>query len=360
MGSQLDIVDLRHVRDAPAFQHSTHLLEIRGQDIRRFALQQLAKLMPLVMVFARGNGGGSGGGDAPQGVSVFRGNGVFKPNQVERLARPRQARGIVHAVVPVAVDCKVNFCAHRFAQHSYQPQHGIDFLSREGAIEIVQRILGGNVHVKLKRGKSAAFHFQSAPREILRAKILGFGFLSAMESRTDFSATLRLLLALRPSGNAWYKHRGETGQSAAPVTVRVHADAVAVLASQELIDGEVCGLADDIPKRRLHPGDGVVTHPCCARGHKRRAHQAAETVHIAGVFPRQEFIELTDGGGQAGRKKRLAPADQSLVGVDLDDGPIVIGFDDRGFDFSDSHRGSRYGIRSSGLGIRDSGLGTRC
>ena len=56
MGRQLHVVDLRHIGDAPAFKQPAHLLEIRGKNIDGLALQQFAKVVPLVMVFAGSDG----------------------------------------------------------------------------------------------------------------------------------------------------------------------------------------------------------------------------------------------------------------------------------------------------------------
>src|SRR5579884_880258 len=71
---------------APPFEQSADLLIIGRKNIHRFALEQFAEVVALVMVLARGDGRGGGFGYAAHGVGVFRRNGVFQPEQVERLA----------------------------------------------------------------------------------------------------------------------------------------------------------------------------------------------------------------------------------------------------------------------------------
>ena len=51
-------VHLRHIRDATALEQAAHFLEVGRQDVHRFALQQFAEMMPLVMVLARGDRSG--------------------------------------------------------------------------------------------------------------------------------------------------------------------------------------------------------------------------------------------------------------------------------------------------------------
>ena len=152
-----------HIGDAASFEQPAHLLEIRRQDVHRFALEQLAEMVALVVVLPGGDRRGGRGGDAAQGIVVFGRHRVFQPQQVVRLAGAREPDGIIDAVVPVAVNRQIDVLADGLAQGRDQARHQVDLATRERAVVVVKRVLCGHVEVKLQRLEPAALHLQRAP-----------------------------------------------------------------------------------------------------------------------------------------------------------------------------------------------------
>jgi len=96
--------------------------------------------------------------------------------------------------------------------------------------------------------------------------------------------------------------------------VGVDAHAVPVLAAQELVAGHVVDLADEIPQRQLDSRDTATLAAPVAKA----LDGPKDHVHVAGVLPQEEALEL-ESILLVASVAHLADAVHSLVGVDADE-----------------------------------------
>ncbi len=120
--------------------------------------------------------------------------------------------------------------------------------------------------------------------------------------------------------------------------ILVEADAIAGLAAHELVDGNVEGFAEDVPKGDLDGGDGGVEDgPATPAGPAE--HGLPVHFDVGGVETDQVALLFEDGfaeGSFFAGDGAFAESGEALVGVDLAEGPVDgADIDDEDFDVCD-------------------------
>ena len=98
----------------------------------------------------------------------------------------------------------------------------------------------------------------------------------------------------------------------ARVGVAIHAHPVAEFSAEHLVDRNAVGLAGEVPERDLDRGDAAALPAVPAE----LLDAPEQPVDVAGVLAEQPALQH-EGEGGAGAVAHLAEADDSLVGVDL-------------------------------------------
>ena len=100
----------------------------------------------------------------------------------------------------------------------------------------------------------------------------------------------------------------------ARVGVAIHAHPVAEFAAEHLVDRHAIGLAGEVPERDLDRGDAAALPAVTAE----LLDPPEQPVDVAGVLAEQPALQHQGEGG-AGAVAHFAEADDSLVGVDLEE-----------------------------------------
>ena len=106
--------------------------------------------------------------------------------------------------------------------------------------------------------------------------------------------------------------------------VGVHAHLVTILAAQELPAGHAIDLTHQVPQRNLQTGDAAALTTPVSKG----LDGAEDHVYVAGVLAQEHAFEL-QRVLLVPRIAHLAQAINALVGIQADDGVIVVGGHDR-------------------------------
>ena len=164
-----------------------------------------------------------------------------------------------------------------------------------------------------------------------------------MLGRADRAGRDRLGRLLGPARRARDHRRVHRLERLARVAVGVHAHRVAEAAAEQAVDRHAVGPADEIPQRGLHAGDRVVDDARRRAGARRAPAQLApQPVDVARVLADQQRRQVAHDPGQARARCSTPRAPTARpVGVDADEGPVVVALDDGGVDGGDLHAAHR-------------------
>ncbi len=295
-------ISLAVVGDLLGLQHSARGQQVGMQNVHGTGLDHLAKAIPQVELFAGGRGCLDGIGHLLVAGDVPPGHGVFQPGQAIRFHRLTKANDLFggHQAMPEVVRAQGDVPSGRLAHGGDDLNQASDAGIRDAgpvarsrrAPALAQRILvsgrradqpagrGGDQrrpHVELDEGQ---------PQRLTSQNALDVGFGGRLSRRG---------------------------------CVGVDADAIAVLAAQELVAWHAVDLAGQVPQRDLD-----------ARNASSFPAPVAEVldgpedhVHVAGVLAQQHAFILERVLPVPGIA-HLADAVDSLVRVNADDGIVVI------------------------------------
>ena len=251
-------------------------------------------------------------------------------------------------VAPVAVEGDVDLVADGVDHRRGELDHVADLGPRQrprGRVLLVRR---RHVEVELQRAEAEVGDHLLRPRRVhlgredLVRDALGVG--APVLGVADRARRDRLRRLGTPARRPLDHRRVHRVQRLARVAVGVHAHRVTEATAEQPVDRHAVVLADQVPERGLDPRDRVVDDARGRTGARRAPAQLRpQAVDVARVLADQQRREVADDRGQARRGEGLADPGESLsLGIDADEGPVVVRLDDGGVYPGDPHRGPSF------------------
>ncbi len=280
-----NIVGLGHRGDLAGLGDAAGVRGVGLDDVDTALRKHALEIPARVEALTQRDGCGADGGQLGDHLQVLAEHRLLDEHQVEiaQLAHQHLGHGLVHPAVEVHTNADV--LAHRFADH----RHIGDGLLHLGVAVDVLHLFGA---VHLHGGKAARHRRLRLGRRVCRA--------------------------ITPYPG-------------------VDADAVTHLAAQQPMHRHAQRLALDVPQRLIHAGDGAHHHRA-APVEAGAVHHIPQVLHIARVAAHQVVGQLLNRSGYGvgtAFDDRLAPADDTFVGVDLEKAPAR--GHDKGGELDDFH-----------------------
>ena len=125
------------------------------------------------------------------------------------------------------------------------------------AIVFVGLVRRRHVHIELQDAETALHHLPRAPPIGGRRQVIFARGVPAVMFQADFALPLLFAFAAHPFRIARHQQRRDAFERIAGMAIGIDCDRVAILAAQDLPDGNLVPFADRIQQRRLDAVDGV-------------------------------------------------------------------------------------------------------
>ena len=322
MNGHLNTVFFGKIADLFRFQNTACCQHIRVDHGERAALQQGQERFLEVHIFPCPDGCCGGIGKTNILIRHLPGNRVFHPGKIEFFQTLRQFDTVFQRDMPQVVDGNGDLVTGHGATFRHvilqiiQPGFGnMDPCERVGGVEEVVRLAahGTGINGAVGGAEHSLFVFPHFFKESQRSGEGTRHIHQQFDPKIHFQKGVALLHAIGKS----FAH---IASAALGIGVAVDPDPVTVFAAEELPHGHAPRLPRQVPQRHFDPA-----HAARLTGITAKLFDPAEDLfHVAGIFAKNTAFEH-GGIGPAGGITHLAVTDQTLIGIDLDEGTALRG-----------------------------------